>query len=279
MEKVFSAEDLRIRTSMSSLQGAADSSPQMEQLSRRLVENLLCPLSSSMYDVEHLNRRQAAALLAYLVDPSVEVQRVVRAWVKMLKDSNLGKYLEAILVALKKSYEEKIRSVIAQHREAVEQFGSAANPDEDEDYPGVLQEEGAVLLHFAQRLAQTLGVGRAKGSTRELLVVFFRVGISYALQEVDNGGFLALLEPFLKLLGVTEAGQVLGVLEEACDQCSEEVRRVVVDGLEAGEGGVDSHCAGAFEDFSTRLTAAAGKEKGDTALGLLWGGESVCVDM
>ena len=275
MERVFSAEDIRIKSTLAGLGESERDVIESEKLSRQLVENLLCPLSGSMYDIDNLNRRQAAALMSYIVDPSSDVQKVVRSWIKTLKDKNIGKYLEAILVALKKSYEEKVRPLIAQHRAAVEQFG--VDDEDDEDYPAALQEEGEALVHFAQKLAQSLGVGKAKGATKEFLVMFFKVGIAYALQEVDNGGFLDLLDPFLRLLGESECSQVQACFDDACESSSTSTKKGLRM-MTAGEDDdrdddnddvVNAFCATAFSEFTSHLRNVSGK--GKSSLYMLFG--------
>lgn len=263
MERVFTAEDHRIKSTLAELGDSEENALLSEQLSRQLVENLLCPLGGSMYDIEHLNRRQAAALMGYIVDPSNEVQKVVKVWIKTLKDQNIGKYLETILVALKKSYEERIRPLLVQHKEAVEQFGRDEDNEEEghEDYPTLLQEEAAALVLFAQKLAQSLGVGKAKGQTKDFLVLFFKVGITYGLQEIDNAGFLILLEPFLKLLGDAESTQVLSAYEEAYESAPVELRHLCDEGAgNWGDSGeyVDERviyamCVGAVNAFAGKL--------------------------
>jgi hypothetical protein len=257
MERVFSAEDLRIKSTLATLGDSEEDTAQSAQLSRQLVENLLCPLGGSIYDIEHLNRRQAAALMGYIVDPSSDVQKVVKAWIKTLKEKNIGKYLESILVALKKSYEERIRPLLAQHRDAIEQFGRD-DDDDHEDYPAMLAEEGASLLSFSVKLAQSLGVGKAKGQTKDFLVMFFKVGMSYALQEIDNAGFIMLLEPFLKLLSETEAHTVQEEYEEVYGSAPEQLRVLCEAGDSlVGEDNMDERVIYAF--CLDALGAFAGK--------------------
>jgi hypothetical protein len=61
-----------------------------------------------MYDVENLNRRQAAAVLCYYVDPSPIVQEAVKCLMKSLKEKDIVKYLEVQMVALKSVFMDHV---------------------------------------------------------------------------------------------------------------------------------------------------------------------------
>ena len=61
-----------------------------------------------MYDIENLNRRQAAAVLCYYSDPSPVIQDTVKNMIKCLRENDIVKYLEVQMVALKSFYSENV---------------------------------------------------------------------------------------------------------------------------------------------------------------------------
>ena len=80
-----------------------------ENLIKILVNSLLIPLSNSlMYNIENLNRRQAAAVLCYYSDPSPVIQDTVKNMIKCLRENDIVKYLEVQMVALKSFYSENV---------------------------------------------------------------------------------------------------------------------------------------------------------------------------
>ena len=80
-----------------------------ENLIKILVNSLLIPLSNSlMYDIENLNRRQAAAVLCYYSDASPVIQDTVKNMIKCLRENDIVKYLEVQMVALKSFYSENV---------------------------------------------------------------------------------------------------------------------------------------------------------------------------
>ena len=82
---------------------------EVEKHTDLLVNYLLLPLSNSMmFDIENLNRRQAAAVLCYYLDPSVTVQEAVSGLIKCLKERDIVKYLEVQMVALKSFYTDNV---------------------------------------------------------------------------------------------------------------------------------------------------------------------------
>jgi len=251
MERVFTTEESRIRNSLSDLResGEDEDGDAARKLSRQLVENLLCPLSGIVYDVDNMNRRQAAAVLGYISNPSQEVQRLVKAWAKKLKDSNAGKYLESVLVALKKCYEDHVVPILLKIDDMDE-----SRFDSDEDLMYDLDVSKSESVEFAQRMMQTLGVGKVKSHMRELLGLFFQVGIKYALESVHNMGFLALLQPFIKLLPRGDLELVAQHLEEALEESSNDVQYRAQE-----EGANDDFLAQAFRDFSAHVGAVCSR--------------------
>jgi hypothetical protein len=82
---------------------------EIDSLTQLLVNSLIHPLSDSlMYDVENLNRRQAAAVLCYYIDPSQIVQDAVKSLIKSLKEKDIVKYLEVQMVALKSAFMDHV---------------------------------------------------------------------------------------------------------------------------------------------------------------------------
>ena len=184
-------------TSQSHKQATAE----VEQLTEMLVKSLLQPLGNSMmFDVENLNRRQAAAVLCYYIDTSSVIQDSVKGLIKCLKDSDIVKYLEVQMVALKGSYTEHVlsRLIAKQQMEegsALVDYLAAERVASDEIHAGYSH---CILL--AKKLVVTMGVGKAKGVALLATVNFFKAGIDVCLAQSGYMGFVRLLELYLRLL-------------------------------------------------------------------------------
>lgn len=248
---MFSAEETRIRERLDELGESEKDQLEAQQLSRQLVEKLLWPISGQMYDMENFHRRQAAAALNYIIDPNEDIQKMIRAWIKSMKDSNFGKYLEAIIVALKHAYEDNIGGVleklISSHQEEIEL------EENESDLVETLAENLEYTMQIATKLSQTLGVGKLKSPLKELLVLFFQVGLKHAFSEVKSLGFLRLLEVFMKLLPDSSLLEVGKYYESCLDNVSDEMKTFLGGHINIG-GDAEEFLNDSLKRFTSHLT-------------------------
>jgi hypothetical protein len=259
--KVFTAEESRIRERLDALGESEKDHAEAQVLSRELVEKLLWPISGQMYDMENLHRRQAAAVLNYIIDPNQDVQRLIRAWIKSMKDTNFAKYLEAIVVALKHSYEdnvgETLEKLMLAHQGELE-----LEEDEETELLEALSENLEFTMQLATKLSQTIGVGKLKSPMKELLVSFFHVGLKQAFTEIKSIGFLRVLEVFMKLLPDSSLVEVGRFYDDCLDGISEDMKTFLEGHINIG-GQVEEFLNSSLRSFTSHLAniVSGGKTK------------------
>ena len=202
-------------------------------MANQLVWTLLNPLGSIRHDIQHLNRRQAAAILGYLVyETSPRVQTMVNMWLKKLKENDCGKYLESMLLALKKSFEDLVLIPLQQHQLAVTRLEEYQPPslltshrgrgrgDQEVDEEEALEEAVAMcktqcsmgwtrVSQLSKRYAQTLGVGKCSGTVAGYVVQLLQVAMKFGLQSIHHLAFFQTgLESFLGHLKLAQLQQV-----------------------------------------------------------------------
>ena len=232
MRSVFESEGERIKTKLEELTASAAerevdggsvtideaarnlrNEQEAKQLCSLLIDELLYPLSRNLVcDVEHLNRRQAAAVIFYLLDPNEEVQEAVKAIVRHLKEANIVKYLEIQIVALKQVFADyplkALQQRLAAEEEEDEEFDLRANETAVED--------GYVKLDkLAKRLSQSLGIAKFKEPALSSLVQFFTSTIDIALSDVSYVGFVSCLAHYTRFLGPPTVKALSQYLQQA----------------------------------------------------------------
>jgi hypothetical protein len=241
IRKVFESEGARIRAELSVLQSEdPDNEEAAAALSRSLISCVLQPVSQNLiYDVDNLNRKQAAAVIYYVLDSNPVVEENIKGFMRQLKDSSLKKYLEIQLVALRDLYERSV-AVPLQARVAAE---TAAEDGEEtdfdfEDSDRMLEEGYAKVDLLSRKLAQSLGVGKLKEDALETLMQFLKASLDYAVKEVANAGFAGCLLNYLRFLLPPQQRETQSYLERAIESNPD-----MVDALEEqrerGQGGGD----------------------------------------
>jgi hypothetical protein len=217
MRGVFDLEVCALQAGLAACGGdSAEDRKQTESISKVLINTLLYPLDTVLYfDSDNLNRRQGAAVLTFLADENENIVEIVKVWCKKLKEVDVVKYLEVQMVALKSVHNEKVFVHLSQLRDA-DQLESQADYSTGaiaELEQGV-QEGGAYLHRFAQRVSQTFGVGKLKGDAAVALVLFFKAGIDYALADPANVSFAAVLEQYVRYLTPQYLTEIASYLQE-----------------------------------------------------------------
>lgn len=204
MRLVFEGEGQIMRDLLGATGGEAETPMGEEEIQHRvnsMVQFFLLPLGRTLVDDHaHLNRRQAAAIVNYLLEPSDVVQGAVKALLKVLKDADTSKYLEVQLVTLKSSYTEHVVGVMQERARAYEENDNY-NEQEFDEREAVGYERTEAL---AKKLAPMLGVGKLKGEPLVALCNFFRAGIHFALTDVAHVGFVGILAHYLRFLPPAE---------------------------------------------------------------------------
>ena len=180
---------------------ATTATAEVESLSTMLVESLLLPLRDSMiFDVVNLNRRQAAAVLCYNLDPAPLVQEAIKGLIKSLKDADIVKYLEVQMVALKGVYAENVVARLVDKQQMEEEGGLDDYLVAEREASEAIAAGYAVVVSLSKKLVATMGVGKAKGTALSATVNFFRAGIDVCLSQASHMGFVCVLEQYLRLL-------------------------------------------------------------------------------
>jgi hypothetical protein len=209
MKSVFDAETKRIKDKLSELSDTDSDKMAADELSKELIDKVLCPLGQSMiYDINNVNRRQAAAILIYLIDEHSDVQNMVKCWIKKLKEQSIVKYLEIQMVALKSFFIDKILSII-------EQSNNDENNDDELDIESMISEEMNSLILFSNKLVQSMGVGKCKGEVEIGLVNFFHAVIDYSMSHSNNFYMFASLETYVKLLSNNAMNEISEYIDNA----------------------------------------------------------------
>lgn len=174
---------------------------EVESLTAMLVESLLLPLRDSMiFDVANLNRRQAAAVLCYYLEPSPLVQEAIKGLIKCLKDADIVKYLEVQMVALKGVYAENVVARLVDKQQMEEEEGLDNYLAAEREASNAIAAGYAVTVSLSKKLVATMGVGKAKGTALSATVNFFKAGIDVCLSQASHMGFVCVLEQYLRLL-------------------------------------------------------------------------------
>lgn len=199
LQKVFETEGSRVQAELMNLnQDDAQDMGAVNRLSHQLVESLIAPLSLNMvYDVEHLNRKQAAAVIYYLLDFNQIIEEKIKAFMRDLKERNLVKYLEIQLVALKGLFNTGVSKPT--------QARIAADEAEDDDFEHaendkIITEGYHRLETLARKLAQSLGIAKLKDDGLIGLVNFFKASIDHALTDDFAVGFTGCLCNYIRFL-------------------------------------------------------------------------------
>jgi len=205
MRLVFETEAQKIKEEIDSFD---DMSLEHLKASSLLVRSLLIPLSRSIfYDIENLNRRQAAAVMIHLRDADDQTECMVKVLSKQLKDCDFTKYMEVQLVALKGVYLDMNNSRIRLETEV-----DSGNVDMDD----AKEQESELLLSsvsFAKKLRDLLGIPRLKGRQLLALINFFTAGIDYSFSAKVNVMFLSLLTQYIRFLPLVNRTEVLNRLD------------------------------------------------------------------
>ena len=174
---------------------------EVESLTTMLVESLLLPLRDSMiFDVANLNRRQAAAVLCYYLEPSPLVQEAIKGLIKCLKDADIVKYLEVQMVALKGVYAENVVARLVDKQQMEEEEGLDNYLAAEREASNAIAAGYAVTVSLSKKLVATMGVGKAKGTALSATVNFFKAGIDVCLSQASHMGFVCVIEQYLRLL-------------------------------------------------------------------------------
>ncbi len=220
LRNVFDTEGARIKTQLMALnQDDREGEKAAKNLSRALIEGLLDPLSSSLsYDVEHLNRKQAAAVIYYLLDSNTLIEEKVKSFMHTLKAANFVKYLEIQLIALRDLYSECVVRPIDVHLQ-MEQADDLHMQDFDyAEHERVLQEGYHRVDVLARKLSQSLGIAKFKDDALLGLVNFFKASIDFAVQGgASSAGYVGVLHHYVKFLPVPQQREVAEHFEVALE--------------------------------------------------------------
>jgi hypothetical protein len=245
MRKAFEHEGNRLRTAIAVIESEAvdpeSSAKETDNLNMLLVDSLLRPLSSSvMFDVENLNRRQAATVISHLLEPNETVQETVKAVMHRLKEGNMVKYLEVIMISLRGQFLDRVVGPIKTAKEIEDRIaekkeqlpdkglkskskkrrnGAVASQESEsggeteaveaeiaeleqnlKDVEDTIGHGYATVKMFADKLAKSLGVGKFKDVHLPALQDFCFAIIDLAFADDDNMSIVAVLEPFVRLL-------------------------------------------------------------------------------
>lgn len=213
LKDYFDAEAARVqqvvnRVSEEQEAGAADDelAESPRAIDRFVADLMLQPLSRSILaNPSTLNRRQAAAVLTYIVDQGPETTELVRTVAQRLKDFNPVRYLEVQMVALKSAYEQQVLPLL-----------HAASDDEAEELPEELKDQLAAVQRLSTRLCQTMGVGQAKDdNVQTALLNFFQAGLAFGCSDLQQVLFVEVIGPYQRLLSPEGKQHVVGLLDSA----------------------------------------------------------------
>ena len=214
---------------------------------RGLVDTLINPLIKSIvFDINNLNKRQAASVISYLSVENPLVQKAVINMMNALLKGNTFKALEVQLVALKDYYTDNIQSLLRIRDEENENYDYDQNDEEIEEHTKKLDE-------IALKLSATLGKNKVTGSTLKGLEIFFKSCVEFALKDVYNLGFVSFLRHYHKLLPVKTATNI-AIHMDAIFEANEEL----VDVMKKNDTTVDVN---RFYEFRSLMRGSAGKSR------------------
>ncbi|CAN0075413.1 unnamed protein product [Ascophyllum nodosum] len=172
----------------------------MEQAGRE--RELLMPLIKSIYsNVDRLNRRQAAAVVAHVVNSSPEAGALAKFFISKLKEHSPIRCLEVHMATMRVFYNKWVAS-------PSREMGDVEEADSDvEKRRSALDEAGLQRwIPLVHRLAMSLGVGplRSKDPTEQLALQdmflrFMKEGVRFALHV--EGERLLFLEGMREYMG------------------------------------------------------------------------------
>jgi len=243
LRNVFDREGGRIKAELLGLnQDDAEGERAARELSRTLIEGLLEPLSSSLcYDVEHLNRKQAAAVIYYLLDSNSLIEEKVKSFMRTLKEANFVKYLEIQLIALRDLFTDVVAKPMDLRAQAEEA--------EDEDFDFAECERAVAdgytrVELLARKLAQSMGIAKFKDEQLQSLVGFFKATIDSAVESLSRAGFVGCLSSYIKFLPPQSQRAVAEHLEVALEGNDALIDEIDAQRAHGVEESFHSHTAG-----------------------------------
>ena len=201
LRKEFETEGDRLKMQLSKLDPDDPKQKQLHnELSLQLIDSLLHPLANHLIDdVENLNRRQAAAVLYYLLlDYNPMVEDAVKQIMRLLKEADTVKFLEIHIVALKGLFSDCVMKTL-----------QARIAADEEDDPGFdfqssekVEEDGYDRVELlARKLSQSLGIAKLKDTHLLGLVNLFKASIDYAFSDGDLCiGYVCCLGCYVRFL-------------------------------------------------------------------------------
>lgn len=218
MKRVFDSERTLVNEALANLDDSEESKQSGKELSAILVNNLLVPIKDgALNDMKNTNRRQMAAIVSCIADPSEQVQDVVKTLIKKLKDYDVVKYMEIQLLSLKNCYLENVKPHLLSPPE---------EDSENENEQELIEASYEVSENLSRKLALTMGVGKLKGKHLDALMSFFRAGMTFALSDAKHIGFVQLLQNYFKFLPFncfSILSNELSALVENCTDVADEI--------------------------------------------------------
>ena len=188
---------------------------EIDGLSQALASTLLTPLGYSlMYDIDHLNRRQSAAVLCYCLNPHDAVQEAVKVLIKALREADIIKYLEVQMVALKGMFLEHVVTHLREKQQNEDEGVYEDDIEAEEIINKAIDQGYDYVDKLAKKLVGTMGVGKAKDDALSATLNFFRAGIDLALSQPFHCGFFYALECYVRLLPATNVKNILEYMDE-----------------------------------------------------------------
>lgn len=222
---VFESEGARIRQDLEEC-GTGDDDVSGATLSKLLLDSLLYPLGRSIvFDVANLNRRQAAAVLLYALDPNEDVREAVKYWMKLLKEKDPIKYLEIHMVALRNFY---LENICVHLNTLLEDTG-----EDTIDLESKIDYSYETLGKLSKVLCSSLGVGKVSDKLLTGVMNFVSTGLDFAVVEPANLGFCSVLSVYLRTLSVADCKGILKDLDEKLNELPDIA--ALVNGDEANE--------------------------------------------
>ena len=200
LRKEFETEGDRLKMQLSKLDPDDPKQKQLHnELSLQLIESLLRPLANHLIDdVENLNRRQAAAVLYYLLDCNPLVEDAVRQLMRQLKEADTVKFLEIHIVALKGLFSDCVMKALQARNTADEEDDLGFDFQSSEK----VEEDGYDRVELlARKLSQSLGIAKLKDTHLLGLVNLFKASIDYAFSDGDLClGYVCCLGYYVRFL-------------------------------------------------------------------------------
>jgi hypothetical protein len=215
MRNVFENEGKRIQLALDD-EANYENEGILKELSDNICQSLLVPLASSIrYDIDNLNRRQTAAIIiyAYSIENEEKSQEIVKTITKRLKDTNIIKYLEVLIVAMKSLFQDRV----VVHLEEKNKNNNSEDDDDnfDEKLNKKLITEGiSYVSSFAKKLSSNLGVGKLTKSILDAMISFFKVGINYSFSKQETIGFFDIIDQFIRFLSDSAMNDISLYLDE-----------------------------------------------------------------